>query len=255
MKADNIAEKMDKIREAMAQKRNVLVAFSGGVDSSVVASLAYGALAERASAITIDSGLLSPGELEDAKRVATKIGIPHKIMKLDMLAHSKFVENPPDRCYHCKKRMLSELRKISDTSTIVDGTNASDLDENRPGHKALKEFDVFTPLLDFGVTKSEAREMATRLNLPNADKPSESCLATRIPCGQKITKGKLRQIREAEEFLRSMGIADLRVRHHGHSACIETSRDDMQHILTNADEIIKKFRAIGFERISHKLRA
>jgi len=254
MKADDIAEKMDKIREAMVQKRNVLVAFSGGVDSSVVASLAYGALAERASAITIDSGLLSPGELEDAKRVATMIGIPHRIMGLNMFAHPKFVENPPDRCYHCKKRMLSELRKITGAGTIVDGTNASDLGEDRPGHKALKEFGVFTPLLDFGVTKSEAREMAVRLNLPNADKPSESCLATRIPCGQRITKGKIRQIREAEEFLRSMGIADLRVRYHGNSACIEVSKDDMQHILTNADEIIKKFREIGFERISHKLR-
>jgi len=254
MKADNIEEKMYNIREAMAQKRNVLVAFSGGVDSSVVASLAYGALAERASAITIDSGLLSPGELEDAKRVATKIGIPHKVMKLNMLAHFKFVENAPDRCYHCKKRMLSELRKIADTGIIVDGTNASDLGENRPGHRALKEFDVFTPLLDFGVTKYDAREMAARLNLPNANKPSESCLATRIPRGQKVTKEKIRQIREAEEFLRSMGIADLRARHHGHSACIELSRDDMQLLLANADEIIKKFRAIGFERISHKLR-
>lgn len=253
MKAD-IAEKMDKIREAMAQKRNVLVAFSGGVDSSVVASLAYDALAERASAITIDSGLSSPGELEDAKRVASKIGIPHKIMKLDILAHSKFVENPPDRCYHCKKRMLLELRKIAGANIIVDGTNASDIGEDRPGRKALKEFGVFTPLLGFGVSKSEVREMAVRLNLPNANKPSESCLATRIPCGQKVTKEKIRQIREAEEFLRSKGIADLRVRHHGNSACIEISRDDMQHILTNAEEVIKKFREIGFRRISHKLR-
>jgi len=254
MKADNIAKKMDKIRAALAQKHDVLVAFSGGVDSSVVASLAYDALAERASAITIDSGLSSLGELEGAKRIATKIGIPHKIMKLDMLAHPKFAENPPDRCYHCKKRMLSELRKIVGASTIVDGTNASDLDENRPGYRALKEFGIFTPLLDFGLTKSEAREMAARLNLPNANKPSESCMATRIPCGQRITKDKLRQIREAEEFLRSKGLTDIRVKHNGNSACVELYKDDMQIIITNADGILKKFREIGFERISHKLR-
>ncbi|UZE92132.1 MAG: ATP-dependent sacrificial sulfur transferase LarE [Methanosarcinales archaeon] len=254
MKADNIAKKMDKIRAALAQKRDVLVAFSGGVDSSVVASLAYDALAERASAITIDSGLSSPRELEGTKQVAAEIGIPHRIVKLDMLAHPKFVQNPPDRCYHCKKRMLSALGKVAGTSTIVDGTNASDLDENRPGYRALKEFDVFTPLLDFGVSKSEAKEMAVRLNLPNANKPSESCMATRIPCGQRITKDKLRQIRDAEEFLRSKGITDIRVRHNGNLACMELYKDDMQIIITNADGILKKFREIGFERISHKLR-
>ncbi len=255
MKTDYITEKMDEIRKAIAQKGAVLIAFSGGVDSSVVASLAYNALAEGASAITIDSGLLSPRELEDAKNIATKIGIPHRIMRLDMLAHPKFVENPFDRCYHCKKRMLSGLRKIVDASIIiVDGTNASDLGEDRPGHRALKEYNVFTPLLDFGVSKSEVREMAARLNLPNANKPSMSCLATRIPYGQRITKEKIRQIRAVEQLLRSKGIADLRVRHHGNLACMEVSKDGMQIILANTEEIVKKFREIGFERISHKLR-
>ncbi|MDI6888856.1 MAG: ATP-dependent sacrificial sulfur transferase LarE [Methanocellales archaeon] len=254
MKTDYITEKMDEIREAIAQKGAVLIAFSGGVDSSVVASLAYDALAEKASAITIDSGLLPPRELEDAKNIATRIGIPHRIIGLDVLNDPKFVENPLDRCYHCKKRMLSGLRKIADAGIIMDGTNASDLGEDRPGHRALKEFDVFTPLLDFGVSKSEVREMAARLNLPNANKPSMSCLATRIPYGQRITKGKLHQIREAEQFLQSKGITDLRVRHHGNTACIELPKDGMQVILANTEEIIKKFREIGFECISHKLR-
>jgi len=255
MKMDRIPKKMDQIRNAMAQKDSVLIAFSGGVDSSVVASLAYEVLAERASAVTIDSGLLSPGELEDAKRIASRIGISHRIVRLDMLAHPQFLENAPNRCYHCKKRMLSGLRKIVDESVIiVDGTNASDLDEDRPGHRALKEYDVFTPLLDFDVSKSEVREMAARLHLPNANMPSESCLATRIPYGQKITREKLHQVIEAEQFLRSKGIADLRVRHHGGSGCIEVHKNDMPVILANIEEITKKFREIGFERISHKLR-
>ncbi|MCZ7362288.1 MAG: ATP-dependent sacrificial sulfur transferase LarE, partial [Candidatus Methanoperedens sp.] len=183
-------DKMLSIINALKNKGSVIVAFSGGVDSSVLAALAFRALGERALAVTADAPTLAPGELEEARRVAKEIGIEHIVIFYDELLEPEFAENPVDRCYYCKKGLIRELKKIAKErgiNTIIEGTNLSELTGHRPGHKAVMEEEVYDPYLDFRVTKAEIREMARMLGLSIADKPSMACLSSRFPYGQPIT--------------------------------------------------------------------
>lgn len=242
--------------EWFKDKNGVLVAFSGGVDSTLVTYVAYKVLGDRVLAVTADSVSLPPGELEEAVRLAKSIGVRHEVVKVDELADPRFVENPPDRCYYCKRVLLSVLKDIAvreGLEMIVDGSNADDYCDFRPGLRALKELGVRSPLAELGFAKKDVREVSRLLGLPTADKPSMACLASRFPYGTAITHERLRRVSEAESFIRRLtGVKQLRVRDHGSIARIEVGRDERRLMFNEEilDAIWSKLRSLGYTYIT-----
>ncbi len=228
---DDVAAKAAAVREELAERDGVLVAFSGGVDSSVVAALAYDALGADAVACTAKSETLPAEELGDATRVADDIGITHELVEFSELDDPEFVANGDDRCYHCRTMRLSKMYEAATErgiGTVCDGTNASDPGEgHRPGLQAVEELDVYSPLLDAGITKDEVREIAADYGLDVADKPSMACLSSRIPTGLEVTEARLSRIEKAEKLLRTWGFSQFRVRDHDGLARIEVGADEL----------------------------
>ncbi len=245
--------KTNSIINALAEKGSVLVALSGGVDSSLLAALAYKALGEKAIAVTADSQTLAPDELECAKEVAKEIGIKHFVISYDELNEPEFANNPVDRCYYCKKGLLRELKKIAlehGIKTIAEGTNVSDLKHHRPGHRAVLEEGVYNPFVEFNVTKEEIRKMARKLGLSVADKPSMACLSSRFPYGQRITSEGLKRVGKAEDFLKKKGFKVVRVRDHASIARIEILPGEMKRFLNMREEISYEFKRLGFSYVT-----
>ncbi|MCX9011579.1 MAG: ATP-dependent sacrificial sulfur transferase LarE [Candidatus Methanoperedens sp.] len=249
----SINDKMQSIIDTLRGKGGVLVAFSGGVDSSVLAALSYRALGDKAVAVTADSPTLSPGELECAKEVAKEIGIRHIVISYDELDEPEFAKNPVDRCYYCKKGLIRELKNIAEEQgigTIVEGTNISELKGHRPGHRAVAEEGVCNPFIKFGVTKEEIRGMARELGLSVADKPSMACLSSRFPYGQAITHGALTRVGGAEAYLQSLGFGVVRVRDHAGIARIEIMPDDMARFLGVREAVASRLKRLGFSYVT-----
>jgi len=222
-------------REDLAEKDGVLIAFSGGVDSSVVAALAHDALGEDAVACTARSETLPAEELDEARRVAEEIGIRHETVAFSELDSEAFVENDDDRCYHCRSMRLDAMfdraRELG-LGTVCDGTNASDPGGgHRPGLQAVAELDVYSPLLAHDITKDEVREIAREYDLSVADKPSMACLSSRIPTGLEVTEERLTRIEKAERLLRTWGFEQFRVRDHDGLARIEVGSDELDRAL------------------------
>ena len=221
--------------EDLATFDGVVVAFSGGVDSSVVAALAHEALGEGAVACTAKSETLPAAELDDAARVAEEIGVRHEVVSFSELDSEAFAENDGDRCYHCRSmrlgRMFETARELG-IDVVCDGTNASDPGEgHRPGLRAVEELDAYSPLLERGITKEEVREIARGYDLSVADKPSMACLSSRIPTGLEVTEEKLTRIERAETLLRTWGFEQFRVRDHDGLARIEVGADELEAAL------------------------
>ncbi len=249
----SVEDKMHSITVSLAQKGSIIVAFSGGVDSSVLAALAFRALGDKALAVTADSPTLAPGEIDYAKKVAKEIGIKHMIISYDELDEPGFSKNPVDRCYHCKKGLIRELKKIAaanNVNTIIEGTNISDLWGHRPGHRAVTEEGIYNPFVEFGVTKDEIREMARKLKLSVADKPSMACLSSRFPYGQMITHEALRRVGDAEVFLRKAGFKIVRVRDHAGIARIEIMPGEMRRLLDMREAVVSEFKRLGFSYVT-----
>lgn len=234
-------------------KDSVLVAFSGGVDSAVVAKAAFISLQKKAIAATAMSQTFPKPELSTAKKVAKEIGIEHILFREDEFENPKFVENPTDRCYHCRGSLIKGLKAIKDTKglrIIVDGANADDAKQHRPGMRAMHENGVRSPLLELGFGKSEVRDIAKAYGLSVADKPSMACLASRIPYGEIITKGKLLKIAEAEYYIHNLGFRQVRVRHHSGIARIEVSPEEILKVIEYRKRINNKLRSLGFKYIT-----
>ncbi|WP_435177111.1 ATP-dependent sacrificial sulfur transferase LarE [Halorussus sp. AFM4] len=227
----SIEEKTRALRDDLAERDGVLVAFSGGVDSSVVAALAHEALGEDAVACTAKSETLPEAELDDARRVADEIGIRHEIVEFSELDDPDFVANGDDRCYHCRTMRLGKMFEAAEElgiSVVCDGTNASDADGgHRPGLQAVDELDAYSPLLVHDVTKEEVRAIADDRELTVADKPSMACLSSRIPTGLEVTEEKLSRVEKAENLLRQWGFSQFRVRDHDGLARIEVGEDEL----------------------------
>ncbi|MFC5135680.1 MULTISPECIES: ATP-dependent sacrificial sulfur transferase LarE [Haloferacaceae] len=250
------AEKARAAREDLAARDGVLVAFSGGVDSSVVAALAHDALGEDAVACTARSETLPAAELDDAKRVAGEIGIRHDTVTFSELDDPNFVANDGDRCYHCRTmrlgRMYDRARELG-IGTVCDGTNADDPGEgHRPGLRAVEELDVSSPLLDAGITKPEVREIAEAYGLSVADKPSMACLSSRIPTGLEVTEARLSRVERAETILREWGFEGFRVRDHDGLARVEIAPDELERALDPAfaDAVHEHLTDVGFEYVT-----
>ena len=257
--SSNHEKKLSALVEKLGQRHGMVVAFSGGVDSSLVAALAHRALGHQALAVTIDSPLIPSGELDDAKRTAGEIGIEHAILRLDELAIPGFATNPIDRCYLCKRFRFETLKEKAleiNFEAVADGTTSADLRGYRPGLKAAKELGIYSPLLEEGLSKEDTRILSSLLGLPTADKPPSSCLATRIPYGHSLEPTKLKRIDRAEAFIRALtGAKIVRVRDHGNLARIEIGVLEKE-LLSDAGilpQISQGLKGLGYEYVTMDL--
>ncbi|MGP8337176.1 MAG: ATP-dependent sacrificial sulfur transferase LarE [Methanosarcinaceae archaeon] len=251
-------EKIELIKEAIAKKESAIIAFSGGVDSATLAALAYEALGECALAVTAESIIIPKREIKAAECIAYEIGISHRIVHFDKLEEPGFALNAKDRCYNCKKKLLHTLIGIADEegfNVVIEGTNASEIKEYRPGHKAIVEAGgrVFTPFTEFGVTKNEVRRIARKIGLSIADKPSMACLSTRFPYGQEITRQGLKRVGAAEDYLFSMGFTQVRVRDHtgiSSIARVEVVSSESGKFLRERKRIVFYLKKLGFDYVT-----
>jgi uncharacterized protein len=252
-------KKYERLRRFIQEKgkEGVVIALSGGVDSSTLAAVCYNALGERAVAATARSPTYPSEEMEEAKRIAEEIGIKHYIIETNELLNENFVKNPENRCYYCKKELLDTLQRFARKlgfRAVFEGTNFSDLDGHRPGFNAVKEMEnVFSPWAENEFTKEEIRALAQKLRLSTHDKPALACLASRIPFGEQITEERLNRVGKAEQIIKKIsGVRQLRVRDHQGLARIEVGKDE-RNLLFDVkiiDEISKELRQLGFKFVT-----
>jgi len=251
-----LEKKIGELQKKLKRKGSAIVAFSGGVDSSVVAALAYKALKDKTLAVTVDSPLLPSGELEDARRIAARIGINHVVIRSNELEIPGFKNNPPNRCYLCKRFRFGKLRKMAEElgfQTVIDGTNLSDLGDYRPGLRAMKEEGVYSPLLEAGLAKEASRSIAKLLHLPTADKPASACLASRIPYHSELTLSRLKRIALAENYIKkAFNVKVVRVRDHDDLARIEIGRHERKKFFNEKllDKVTQKLQKLGYSYVT-----
>jgi uncharacterized protein len=248
--------RIEKLKEAIKARESAVIAFSGGVDSSTLAALAFEELGEKALAVTIDSPLFPRQQLETASQTACEIGIQHKILPFSLNSVPYFSANTINRCYFCKKALLETLLEFAEKAgfnVVLEGTNASEIKgENRPGYRAIKEAGerIYSPFVEFGVTKEEIREIAANLSLSAASRPSAACLATRIAYGQPITPEALEKIEKAEEYLLDLGFTQFRVRMHSNLARIEVTDREFEDAFRKREKISRHLKALGFDYVT-----
>ena len=256
-------EKTELIKAAIKARKSAVIAFSGGVDSTTLAALAFEVLGEKALAVTIDSPLFPRKQMDAAIETACEIGIQHKVLSFSQMSLPHFsantlnrCSNTLNRCYFCKKALLETLLDFSEKAeynVVLEGTNFSEIHgENRPGYRAVREAGekVFSPFVEFNVAKEEIRKIASEYFLSAASRPSAACLATRIPYGQPITEEALQKIEKAEEFLFSLGFTQFRVRMHENLARIEVIQEELEDILRKREKISTYLKSLGFDYIT-----
>jgi uncharacterized protein len=249
-------DKLGRLEKRLRELDQILVAFSGGVDSTFLLSVAKNVLGrDRVLAVTAVSAIHPEGEIGDAKRLAKRIGVRHLLVRSGEMEEEAFLANPPDRCYICKKRVFSSLQKLAiknGLKHVVDGTNADDAGDYRPGRKALRELGIVSPLREVGLTKREIRSLSKKRGLPTWNRPALACLATRVPYGTRITPALLKRIDAGETYLRRLGFIQVRVRDHGGLARIEIAPKEMPKVRRPgvSAEIVKKFKSIGYRYVT-----
>jgi len=242
---------LEQLKTIFAEMEQALIAYSGGVDSTLVAKIAYDTLGDRALAVTAKSPSLLPEELEDARIQAAAIGITHEVVETYEMNNPNYTSNPVNRCYFCKSELHDTLKPLAQQRGypyVVDGVNADDLRDYRPGIQAAKERGARSPLAEVGVTKAQVRQLSKQLGLPWWDKPAQPCLSSRFPYGEEITVKKLQRVGRAEIYLRRLSFSNLRVRSEGDTARIELPPEQIKEFVLTTDlpKLVSAFQELGF---------
>lgn len=254
-----MSRKLEELSSLLKGFGRVLIAYSGGVDSSFLLKVARDALGDNARAVIAESPTFPADEVRFAKETCKRIGAAYRVIQTDEFSDENFLSNPPERCYYCKRELFSRLLAIarnSGVTHVLDGSNHDDRSDLRPGSRAKEELGVKSPLMDLGFTKVEIRRHSREMGLPTWDKPSYACLASRVPYGTRITSEILARIEAGEKFLRSLGFKQLRVRHHGSIVRIEVDRRSTVEVLD--DDVMKmisdRFEELGYTYVTLDLK-
>jgi len=247
------------LQEILSGMRSILIAYSGGVDSTLLLKAACDALDGKVLAVTAKSPTYTGRELKDARTIAGSLGARHRVIRSNELKDPGFRANTPDRCYYCKRELFGLLARIAREQKldfVADGSNADDLSDHRPGRMAAREFGVRSPLEEAGLTKEDIRALSRRLGLPTWDKPPLACLASRFPYGSRITPGKLHRVEMAEEFIRRLGLKQVRVRDHGVLARIEVEPGEIEALLKPRvrKTILERLEELGYSYVTADLK-
>jgi uncharacterized protein len=254
----NLQSKQDKLTQILQELGNVAVAFSSGADSTFLLKTAHDLLGDQAIAVTVHSGLVPNREIDEAAQFVRNEGIDLIIIDFDELTIAGFAQNPPNRCYLCKTAVFSQIRRIANEqniSHVIEGSNADDVHDYRPGMQAIAELGILSPLREAGLTKQEIRQLSHEMGLPTWNKPSLACLASRFPYGETITKERVDRIDAAEQYLLGLGLRQVRVRLHGNLARIELDEEGLHRLLSSSlrEEVFRRFKELGFTYVSADL--
>lgn len=241
--------KLSLLKNLLKEMGSVLIAYSGGVDSTFLLKVASEILGNKVMAVTARSETYPSSEINDVLDMISTLGVKHRFIETDELQNPSFFENPPERCYYCKKELFGQLTAIAKEegyNYILDGSNLDDTADFRPGMKAAEEIGIRSPLKEVGLEKDEIRILSMLMGLPTWDKPSSPCLSSRFPYGVRITKESLKMVEEAENFLKELGFNQVRVRHFGDIARIEVEKEDIEKLLKYGLKVMERLKSLGY---------